>query len=73
MRSKISPSVSSLWLSTALVLGSGCATQIEEVDCAENPDLGICQALDSNNSGGAARIYVDPPFGVSFSCVLLGR
>ena len=72
MRRQICPSISSLSLAVTLLLGSACATQIEEVDCLENPELGICEAADATTNNSPARIYVDPPFGVSFSCVLLG-
>jgi len=51
---------------------NGCATRVENVDCIENPDLGICQPTTVNGNTNPARIYVDPPFGASFSCVLLG-
>ena len=61
-----------LTLSAFLVIASGCSTQVENVDCIENPDLGICQPTTVSGDTNPARIYVDPPFGASFSCVLLG-
>ncbi len=66
--------VKSLILSIAAVwaVASGCSTQVENVDCIENPDLGICQPTTVDGNTNPARIYVDPPFGASFSCVLLG-
>ena len=59
--------VMALW-----AVAGGCATQVENVDCVENPDFGICQPTTVNGNTNPARIYVDPPFGASFSCVLLG-
>jgi hypothetical protein len=63
----LSLTVMAIW-----AVASGCATQVEAIDCLENPDLGICQPTTVNGNTNPARIYVDPPFGASFSCVLLG-
>lgn len=56
----------------ACIVAAGCATQVDTVDCLENPDFGICQPDQVSANSNPARIYVDPPFGLSFSCVLLG-
>ena len=59
-------------MAAILAVATGCSTKVENVDCLENPDLGICQPTTVDGNTNPARIYVDPPFGASFSCVLLG-
>ncbi len=46
-----------------------CAPRVREVDCSASADA--CDAVDAQTAG-VPRLYVDPPFGVAFSCVLLG-
>ena len=46
-----------------------CIPQSELVDCLENPNSPVC--LDNTKSSSPASLYVAPPFGLSFTCVLL--
>ena len=61
------------WLITGLLIGflSGCATQVETIDCEENPDSPRCTPVTTQD-GIPPRLYVDPPFGLSFSCLTIG-
>jgi hypothetical protein len=43
-----------------------CAPKTVTLDCAQNPESCPLQTLS------APKLYVDPPFGASFECVLLG-
>ncbi len=54
----------------AIVYASGCTPDKEFVDCSSNPTSPVC--VDNTKGPAPAKIYIDPPFGVSFSCVLLG-
>ncbi|MEE2960476.1 MAG: choice-of-anchor D domain-containing protein [Myxococcota bacterium] len=54
-----------------LAFSSGCVTDLEEIDCSKTPDLGICKSEDDKAKEGEPKLFVDPPFGVGFSCVLL--
>ena len=72
MINKLNASALTLTMAATLAVATGCSTKVENVDCLENPDLGICQPTTVDGNTNPARIYVDPPFGASFSCVLLG-
>ena len=54
-----------------LVFSWGCVTNLEEIDCSKTPDLGICKSKDDKAKEGEPKLFVDPPFGLGFSCVLL--
>ncbi len=54
----------------ALVALCACIPKTQEVDCAKTPDSPICTTYEFERS--PPKIYVDPPFGLSFTCVLLG-
>ena len=49
---------------------TGCIPSQELVDCAKEPNTAVC--LNKFSHLNPPRIYVDPPFGASFTCVLLG-
>lgn len=49
---------------------SGCVPSTETVDCAKSPESVICAPPKTDPT--PARIFVTPPFGLTFTCVLLG-
>ena len=61
------------WLFTTLLtaLLIGCGTQVETIDCEKNPDSPQCTPIVQQD-GIPPRLYVDPPFGLSFSCLTIG-
>ena len=51
---------------------TSCMREVQTIDCEKEPQHDSCKMLSIQNQGFSPRIYVDPPFGLSFSCVLLG-
>jgi hypothetical protein len=60
------------FIAVTLLCAMACYTPSETVDCAKDPEHQLCQPLQVNSYDHEPRIYVDPPFGLSFSCLLLG-
>ena len=55
-----------------LVLGAplGCVPKTETVDCVKFPESAVCKPRAQAEN--PSRIYVTPPFGLTFTCALLG-
>lgn len=57
-----------LSVGTALLAGS-CVQEIDPFNCLSAP--GACSSVEEETKG-PPRLYVDPPFGVTFDCIALG-